>query len=67
MTTLNHIEIVNDSGLDPTKYIVGVAGFMASATEGSQFQILQADGSFAAAAPVSNAPFVEVNSGLTIK
>jgi hypothetical protein len=67
MTTLNQITIVNNSGLDSTKYIVWVAGFMASAAGGGQFQILQADGSFAAAAPASNAPFVDVNSGLTIQ
>src|SRR5581483_10027007 len=40
---------------------------MADATDGSQFQILQADGSFAAAASATNAPFVNVNSGLTIQ
>src|ERR1051325_4097497 len=67
MTTLNQINIVNSSGLDPSKYTVWVAGFMADATDGSQFQILQADGSFAAAACATNAPFVNVNSGLTIQ
>jgi len=67
MTTLNQINIVNNSGLDPSKYTVWVAGFMADATDGSQFQILQADGSFAAAASATNAPFVNVNSGLTIQ
>jgi hypothetical protein len=67
MATLNQIDIVNKSGLDTSKYTVWVAGFMANATAGSQFQILQTDGSFAAAAPASNAPFVDVNSGLTIQ
>jgi hypothetical protein len=67
MTTLNQISILDQSGLDPDKYTVWVAGFMADAADGSQFQILQADGSFAAAASVSDAPFVEVNSDLKVQ
>lgn len=67
MTTLNQINIVNNSGLDPSTYTVWVAGFMADVTDHSQFQILQADGSFAAAASATNAPFVNVNSGLMIQ
>ncbi len=67
MNTLNQINIVDSSGLDLSKYTVWVAGFMANATDGSQFQVLQADGSFTAAASASSAPFINVNSGLTIQ
>jgi hypothetical protein len=67
MDTLNQIIIVNQSGLDQNKYTVWVAGFMADATDGSQFQILQTGGSFAAATSATSAPFVNVNGGLTIQ
>ena len=66
MTTLNHINVVNNSDLYKSKYTVWVAGFMADATDGTKFQVLQANGSFSAAAAVTSAPFVNVNHGLPI-
>lgn len=66
MSTLNTINVVNSSGLDASAYTVWVAGFMADASDGTQFQILQSDGSFAAAASVTTAAFININSGLTI-
>ncbi len=65
--TLNTINVVNQSGLDPTKYTVWVAGFMKDASDASKWRILQADGSFSNAAPAATAPFVSANGGLSIQ
>jgi len=67
LSTLNPINVVNQSGLDPTKYTVWVAGFMQDATNPKDFYILQADGSFAEPAGATQVPFRNVNNGLTIQ
>jgi len=66
-STLNLINVVNQSGLDPAKYTVWVAGFMKDASDASKWRILQADGSFSNAAPAATAPFVSANGGLSIQ
>ncbi|MFA9274883.1 MAG: hypothetical protein ACEQSE_08415 [Candidatus Aquirickettsiella gammari] len=66
MSTLNQINVTNSSGLDASKYTVWVAGFMADATDGTQFQILQTSGDFSAAAVVSTAAFIPVSTSLAI-
>jgi hypothetical protein len=66
MTTLNTIKVVNSSGLEKSQYTVWVAGFMADATDGAQFQILQSSGGFSAAATASAAPFIKIDDSLVI-
>jgi len=64
MTILNEIKVLDLSNLDPNKYTVWVAGFIGAT--GSNFYILQSDGSFAAPAAATAAPFHGITSDLTI-
>ena len=66
-STLNLINVVNQSGLDPAKYTVWVAGYMQDASDASKWRILQANGSFSDAALAATAPFVSANGGLSIQ
>lgn len=63
LTTINFI---NSSGLDTQSYTIWVAGFMADATDGQKYQILDSDGNFAKAKKVTTAAFIAVNDGLKI-
>ncbi|ABE56196.1 hypothetical protein Sden_2918 [Shewanella denitrificans OS217] len=67
LQTLNDIIIANQSGLDSSKYTVWVAGFMQQAGDATGFYILQPDGSFAAATTTTQAQFIDINAGLTVK
>lgn len=60
----NTIKILNNSGLDTTKYTVWVAGFINGG--GSVFYTLQSNGSFSTTANSTTAPFCNANEGLTI-
>ncbi len=67
LATLNNIELLNQSGLNPADYTVWVAGFMQVDGSATNFQVLQPDGSFSAGSAVSSAPFINVNAGLTVQ
>jgi hypothetical protein len=67
MTTLNSINVLDKSGLDPTRYTVWVAGFMQDAANAKNFYVLQANGSFAETAGATKVPFRNVDKGLTIQ
>lgn len=64
MATLNQIKVVNGSLLHAGSYTVWVAGFIGGPSP--TFSILQGDGSFAAPSAATEAPFHNVNAGLTI-
>lgn len=64
MATLNQINIVNGSKLHSGSYTVWVAGFIGGPSP--TFSILQGDGSFAAPTAATEAPFYNINGGLTI-
>lgn len=76
MSTLNKINVTNNSNLDPTKYTVWVAGFiqqMKTVTNPKTkkpeqvpiYWALQTDGSFALSSS-SNATFIEINNGIVV-
>ena len=66
LTTLNHIQVVNRSALNPANYTVWVAGFMANAQTSGDFYILQADGTFLSEVAPTTAAFIAVDTGLTV-